>query len=94
MFNIRNFEETLQTEYAETNDVYKVIRLAMQYIRNEITCGNLVEESKIKWILDKNGCKDGTELSNYIEYLKEIKADYECLKDKVKALSNIAENLL
>lgn len=93
MFDIRNFEETLQTKYEETNDAHKVIRLAVQYIRDEISSGNLVEESKIKWILDKNGCKDGTELLNYIEYLKDIKADYECLKDKVKSLANLVDIL-
>lgn len=93
MFDIRNFEETLQTEYAETNDTHKVIRLAVQYIHNEISCGNLVEESKFKWLLDKTKCNNATELLNYIGYLKDVQADYEELKKKVKECSNLVDGL-
>ena len=93
MFDIRNFEETLQTEYAETNDTHKVIRLAVQYIHNEISCGNLVEESKFKMLLDKTECNNVTKLLNYIGHLKDVQADYEKLKKKVKELSNLVDGL-
>lgn len=93
MFDIRNFEETLQTEYAKTNDTHKVIRLAVQYIHNEISCGNLVEESKFKWLLDKTECNNVTKLLNYIGHLKDVQADYEKLKKKVKELSNLVDGL-
>lgn len=93
MFDIRNFEETLQTEYEKTNDVYQVIRTAVQYIRNEISCRNLVEESKLQWIFDIHDCQNGSELFGYIKYLEDIKADYEFLKSEVLKLASVVEKL-
>lgn len=93
MFDIRNFEETLKTEYEETNDVYKVIRLAVQYIRNEIFCGNLVEESKFQWILEKFDLKSATELLNYISFLQDIRTDYHCLKSEILRVASLAKDL-
>lgn len=93
MFNIRSFQEALFTEYKETNNIYNVIRLAVQYICNEISCGNLVEESKLKWMLDWTECKNATELQDYIGYLNDVKSDYEALKNEVKNLSRLVDGL-
>ena len=50
--------------------------------------------SELEKLLEKCGCRNITDLWNYIDYLEDIKNDYEFLKDSIKHFTNTTLNEL
>lgn len=52
-----------------------------------------MEEKNIEALLKSCGCSNLEQLRNYIDYLKQVKEDYEFLKSQVCSLYSKIKNL-
>ena len=50
--------------------------------------------SELEKLLETCGCRNLTDLWNYIDYLEDIRNDYEFLKDSIKHFTNTTLNEL